>query len=57
MFNYNDAALNAKIPQDVVAKFEEEARREFPWDEMLIELHILRAVHAYSANAKRVVTN
>jgi hypothetical protein len=57
IFNYNDLADTAKVPQEIVVKLEEEARKEYPWDDMLMELHVLRAVSAYADDMKKAVAN
>jgi hypothetical protein len=54
IFDYDRAAVAAKIPQDVLSKLVEEVRQDFPWDEMMMKLHLIRAINAYSANANKV---
>jgi len=48
MFDYRSLGEELDIPSEIVCKFEEEARNEFPFDNMLREIHILRAVKAYA---------
>jgi hypothetical protein len=50
IFDYNQAAINERIPKSVLDKFVAEARKEFAWDDMLIELHVIRAIKAYAAS-------
>ena len=55
MFDYLTLANELSVPEEVIQKFEEEARVEFPYDSMLAEIHILRAVKAYArANMEMV---
>ena len=56
IFNYYDAALQAGVGPDILAKIIEEAQTEFPFDEMMKELHIVRAINAYAAKSKRVAS-
>ena len=53
MFDYESASENLRIPDDVMRDFEAQARSEFPDDEMLMELHVLRAVKSY-ANRREI---
>ena len=48
MFNYHSFGKNLNIPIDIVQKFEKEARNEFPFDNMLMEIHVLRALKSYA---------
>lgn len=59
IFDYDKAAADAGISQTVLDDFVQEARREFPWDDMLMELHVIRAINAYVSQprADRVATN
>jgi hypothetical protein len=57
IFDYNTAAINANMPQDVLARLIEEARQEFPFDQMMTELHVIRAINVYSTNMAKVVGN
>jgi hypothetical protein len=52
MFDYTKTSQNLKIPNTVLRELEDEANREFPFDPMLMELHVLRAVNAYAATEK-----
>jgi hypothetical protein len=56
MFDYTKASQNLKIPDAVLRKLENEADREFPYDPMLMELHVLRAVNAYATTEKEAVS-
>jgi hypothetical protein len=48
MFDYRSFGENLAIPIEVVRKFEKEARIEFPSDNMLMEIHVLRAIKSYA---------
>ena len=56
MFDYSQAASREKVPQVVLSQIVEEAKQEFPLDEMMQELHILRAIKSYAARVKRVAS-
>jgi hypothetical protein len=45
-FDYRNVALEAKIPDDKVKELERIVRSEFPNDEMMFELHMLRVCMA-----------
>ena len=47
MFDYISLGENLDVPMGIVQKFEKEARNEFPFDNMLMEIHVLRAIKAY----------
>jgi len=47
MFDYISFANSMRIDSAVVASFEGEAKEEFPNDDMLRELHIMRALKTY----------
>jgi hypothetical protein len=55
MFDYRSLGEALAVPPEIVQQFEQEARNEFPFDKMLMEIHILRAVKAYAQTAKRMV--
>ena len=48
MFDYRSVGEKLSVPADVIQKFEKEAYDEFPSDNMLMEIHVLRAVKAYA---------
>jgi hypothetical protein len=52
VFDYINAKKEMNVPEDVLLTLEKEARGEFPNDDMMMELHVLRALHAY-ANSSR----
>ena len=55
MFDYWLLGKELSVPENIIQELEEEARNEFPYDGMLAEIHILRAVKAYAkANTGRV---
>ena len=56
IFDYRSLGEKLAVPQKIVQKIEEEARKEFPFDNMLMEIHILRAVKAY-AKISNMVTH
>jgi hypothetical protein len=55
MFDYRSFGDTLSIPLDIVQNFEEEAQNEFPFDNMLKEIHILRAIKAYARTNERMV--
>ena len=57
MFDYRSLGEELTVPAEVIQKFEQEARSEFPTDNMLMEIHLLRAVKAYAKVASQSVTN
>jgi len=54
MFDYRSLGEKLAVPPKIVQKIEEEAHTEFPFDNMLMEIHILRAVKAYARTGKQV---
>ena len=48
MFDYRSLGEELNVPIEIIEKFEKEAHDEFPFDDMLTEIHILRAIKAYS---------
>jgi hypothetical protein len=47
-FDYINATKEMNVPEDVLLTLEKEARDEFPHDDMMMELHLLRAPRAYA---------
>ena len=45
-FDWEKMAQELGLPDDVVARIVEDARREFPDDPMMCELHIIRALRS-----------
>ncbi|MGD0694182.1 MAG: hypothetical protein ABSB82_04955 [Terriglobia bacterium] len=45
-FDYQSAAREAQIPQEKLDELSRMVRQEFPSDEMMYELHLLRACRA-----------
>lgn len=43
-FDYERVAKEMKVPNTIVRKIEKEVQKEFPFDKMLYELHVLRAL-------------
>ena len=54
MFDYRSCGENLAVPAEIIQKFETEARNEFPFDNMLMEIHILRAIKAYAKTSPQV---
>jgi hypothetical protein len=48
MFDYKSTGEDLIVPTAIIQRLEDEARKEFPFDNMLMELHILRAIKAYA---------
>ena len=48
MFDYWTLGKDLSVPKEVIKKIEAETRNEFPYDSMLAEIHILRAIKAYA---------
>ena len=44
MFDYESLARQYHIGQEALTQLEKEVREEFPFDEMLFELHMIRAL-------------
>jgi hypothetical protein len=51
MFDYLTLAQELSLSQKEIAMLEEQVQREFPHDDMLRELHLLRAVDAYASKS------
>jgi hypothetical protein len=48
MFDYRSLGEELAVPTEIIKQFEQEAHNEFPYDNMLMEIHILRTVKAYA---------
>jgi len=48
IFDYWRLGKELSVPKEIIQELEEEVRKEFPFDSMLAEIHILRAVKAYA---------
>ena len=55
IFNYQSFADKFEIPDNVVKKIVKEIREEIPNDNMIMELHVLRALKTYVTKHKFVV--
>ena len=55
LFNYQSVADKFEIPDNIVKKIVKEIREEIPNDNMIMELHILRALKSYANNHKFAV--
>jgi hypothetical protein len=53
MFDYKAAAKAARVLPATLKNMERRAMEEFPHDPMLMELHVLRAIKAYSSPKRR----
>ena len=53
MFDYLTFAKELNVSEKIIQKLEKEARDEFPFDDMLMELHVLRALKYYSRAVSR----
>ena len=56
MFDYYSLGKNLEIPMEIVQNFEKDARNEFPFDNMLMEIHVLRAIKSYAKTTNRMAT-
>ena len=54
IFDYQSVAKHFHVPENVVRKVEKEVKKEIPNDNMIMELHILRALKAYVNKHKLV---
>lgn len=50
VFDYEHLAKKYNVKSDILNKLVEEAKKEFPNDQMMIELHIVRAIRALKAH-------
>ena len=55
MFNYQSVADKFEIPDNIVKKIVKETEKEIPNDNMIMELHILRALKSYANKHKFAV--
>jgi hypothetical protein len=55
IFDYRSLGEELSVPSEIVHQFEQEAHMEFPFDDMLMEIHILRAVKSYAKTTGRTV--
>jgi len=54
MFDYRSLGEKLAVPSKIVQKIEEDVRNEFPFDNMLMEIHILRAIKTYAKTNTQV---
>ena len=52
IFDYQSVADNFGISNNIVMEIVEEIRKEIPNDNMIMELHILRALKSYANQQK-----
>ena len=57
IFNYQAVANKLGIPDEVVRVIEKEVKKEIPDDNMIMELHILRAIKSYNNKFQHVVAS
>ncbi|MDR0472132.1 MAG: hypothetical protein LBH43_00420 [Treponema sp.] len=57
MFDYLSLGEKLAVPPKIVQQLEQEALKEFPFDNMLVEIHVLRAVKAYNKTTKQLDSN
>ncbi len=55
LFDYRSLGEKLSVPSEIVQQFEQEAHMEFPFDNMLMEIHILRAVKEYARSIERKI--
>jgi hypothetical protein len=48
IFDYTSMAKEFKISENIVKEIEKEVKKEIPNDNMIMELHVLRALKAYA---------
>ena len=52
IFDYQSVADRVGIPGNIVKKIENEVKKEIPNDNMMMELHVLRALKSYTNKRK-----
>jgi hypothetical protein len=52
IFDYQKKIEKFNVPKTIAANLEKEVRAEFPDDAMLMELHMIRALRAYTNLSK-----
>ena len=55
IFNYQSVADKFGISDNIVKKIVEETRKEIPDDNLIMELHVLRALKSYANKHKFVL--
>ena len=55
LFNYQSVAEKYGIPNNIVKEIVRETRKEIPNDNLIMELHIMRALKSY-ANKRKIST-
>jgi hypothetical protein len=56
MFDYRSLGEKLAVPSKIIQKIEEDVRNEFPFDNMLMEIHILRAIKTYAKTNTQVMS-
>jgi len=57
IFNYQSVADEFGIPDSIVKKTVEEIGKEIPNDDMMMELHVLRALKFYANEHNLLINN
>jgi len=57
IFNYQSVADKFEIPDNIVKRIVKEVREEIPNDNMIMELHILRALKSYAITVNLLLHN
>lgn len=57
LFDYRSFAKEFSVPAEVIQKYEKEAQDEFPFDNMMMEIHALRALKAYVKTPAQVIAS
>ena len=52
IFDYQSVADRFGIPPDIVKRVEKEVKKEIPNDNMIMELHVMRALKSYANKHK-----
>ena len=55
LFDYEAASKSLQIPAEIMRDLEKQARREFPNDDMLMELHVIRALRTYASDRQQEI--
>jgi len=54
MFDIDKIARESGLPEEIIGKIRDEVRQEFPKDEMMYELHVMRAIESEKNKAMRL---
>jgi hypothetical protein len=53
LFDYQSLSKTLNVQPEIVQEIEKQVRTEFPDDEMLMELHVLRTIKSYVSGHER----